>query len=67
MMNNPLIDFSGLPRYETITPADVTPAIATLLEQCRTVVARIENNSEAAHWENVITPLEDATESLASC
>jgi len=65
MMNNPLIDFSGLPRYETITPADVTPAIATLLEQCRTVVARIENNSEAAHWENVITPLEDATESLS--
>ena len=63
-MNNPLIDFSGLPRFETITPADVAPALATLLERCKTVITQIETNPDAASWDNVIVPLENATENL---
>jgi len=64
-MNNPLTDFSALPRFESITPADVTPAIAELLEQCRQVVIQTENNTDASTWDNVIVPLEDATENLS--
>ena len=30
---NPLIDFSGLPRFSDFHPEDVTPAIDTLLAQ----------------------------------
>ena len=65
MNQNPLIDFSGLPRYEAITPADITPAIATLLEHCKTTVAEIEQNQAAASWKTVIIPLEEATEQLS--
>ena len=64
-MNNPLVDFSGLPRFESITPADVTPAIAQLLEQCRRVVKQTEHDTDASTWDNVIVPLEDATENLS--
>ena len=31
MTTNPLLDFSGLPRFDTITPAHVAPAIGSLL------------------------------------
>ena len=65
MNTNPLLDFSGLPRYEAITTGDVTPAIATLLTQCKDVVAQIEQNHAAATWDNVVAPLEDATEHLS--
>ena len=37
-MTNPLLDFSGLPRFDAITPAHVTPAIDTLLAQARAAV-----------------------------
>jgi oligopeptidase A len=39
---NPLLDFSGLPRFEAITAAHVTPAITVLLEESRAVITRLE-------------------------
>ena len=64
MTPNPLTDFSGLPRFEAITAGDITPAIAALLEHCKTVVTNIEQDTGIASWDNVIAPLEDATEQL---
>jgi oligopeptidase A len=64
-IKNPLLDFSGLPRYEAITTGDVTPAIATLLEHCKNVVVQIERDDAAVTWENVIAPLENSNEQLS--
>ncbi|SFL68539.1 M3 family metallopeptidase [Rugamonas rubra] len=61
---NPLLDFSGLPRFDAIKAEHVTPAIDTLLEQSRAVVATLEAPSEQVTWDNFVTPLEDATELL---
>ena len=61
---NPLLNFSGLPRFDAIKAEHVTPAIATLLEQSRAVVATLEAPSEQVTWDNFVTPLEDATELL---
>jgi oligopeptidase A len=61
---NPLLDFFGLPRFDLIKPEHVTPAIDTLLEQSRAVVATLEAPSDNVTWDNFVAPLEDATELL---
>ena len=62
-MTNPLLDFSGLPRFDAITPAHVTPAIDTLLAQARAAVEQARTQA-LVNWENFVVPLDDATERL---
>jgi len=59
---NPLLDFSGLPRFAELKPAHVTPAIDTLLAEARAAVARAEQARPV--WDEFVTPLEDANERL---
>lgn len=61
---NPLLDFSDLPRFGAVKPSDVTPAIDALLEENKAVVAQLEQSSDAVSWENFVEPLENATEKL---
>ncbi|HJS77287.1 MAG TPA: M3 family metallopeptidase [Burkholderiales bacterium] len=60
--NNPLLDFSGLPRFAEIKPAHVTPAIELLLSDARSTVKAAEKS--APSWDAFIAPLEDANERL---
>lgn len=62
-MTNPLLDFTGLPRFHHITPAHVAPAIDTLLEEAEAAVEQARNVSPVT-WDTFVTPLEDATEKL---
>ena len=55
---NPLLDFSDLPRFDAFAPEFVTPAIDTLLAECREVVARLEAATDAVNWINFVEPLE---------
>ena len=61
---NPLLDFSGLPRFEAFKPEYVTPAVDELLAANRALVATLAANREAPTWENFVAPLEDANEKL---
>jgi oligopeptidase A len=61
---NPLLDFTGLPRFDAIRPEHVTPAIDELLARNRAVVAQLEAPSDTVTWQNFVTPLENATEQL---
>ena len=61
---NPLLDFSDLPRFDAITPADVTPAIDLLIDDCRTVVAQLEAPMIHVSWDNFVEPLDACTEKL---
>nr|WP_175001137.1 M3 family metallopeptidase [Duganella vulcania] len=63
-IDNPLLDFSGLPRFDAIKPEHVTPAIDELLAKSRAVVEQLEAPSEQVTWDNFVTPLENATELL---
>ena len=63
--NNPLLDFSGLPRFDAIRPAHVSPAVDALLTECRATVANVTAPATAAAWESVVEPLDDAMERLA--
>ncbi|MEW6414170.1 MAG: M3 family metallopeptidase [Pseudomonadota bacterium] len=61
---NPLLDFSGLPRFADFRPEHVTPAIDQLLAECRAAVARAESPDTPAEWDAFVVPLEDANEKL---
>jgi oligopeptidase A len=60
---NPLLDFTDLPRFDAIKPEHVTPAVDTLLDENRKVVAQLEAPSATVTWDD-FEPLEDSTEKL---
>jgi len=62
---NPLLDFSGLPHFGALGPADVQPAINTLLDESRTLVAQLTAPEVVATWSDFAAPLADGLERLA--
>jgi oligopeptidase A len=61
---NPLLDFSGLPRFAEFKPEFVTPAVDQLLADCRAAVERAMDAATPAEWEAFVSPLDDANEKL---
>ncbi|MES2125812.1 MAG: M3 family metallopeptidase [Pseudomonadota bacterium] len=61
---NPLLDFSGLPRFDAITFEHVTPAIDHLIAHASAVVQELEVPFDTVSWDNFVAPLEEATEHL---
>lgn len=64
MTTNPLLDFSGLPRFDAITPAHVAPAVGSLLNESRTLVERLTADTIPATWIDFAAPLADGIERL---
>ena len=62
--DNPLLDFSGLPRFADFKPEHVTPAIDALLADARAAVKQAEAADTPAEWDAFVAPLEDANERL---
>ena len=62
---NPLLDFTGLPRYTEIKPEHVTPAIDQLLAENRALVERLAADPAPPTWDGFAQPLEDANERLS--
>jgi oligopeptidase A len=67
--SNPLLDFTGLPRFDLIKPEHVTPAIEQLIAEARGVVQQLEapgvaTSSDSVSWDNFVVPLEESTERL---
>jgi len=63
--DNPLLDFSGLPRYKSVKPEHVAPAIDYLLAENRDLIAQLTVKGTAATWSNFAEPLENANELLS--
>ncbi|MBI3936364.1 MAG: M3 family metallopeptidase [Betaproteobacteria bacterium] len=62
---NPLLDFSGLPRFDEFRPEHVTPAVDELARENRALIERLAADAAAPAWDTFVTPLEDAAERLA--
>ncbi|GAB3064081.1 M3 family metallopeptidase [Stenotrophomonas tumulicola] len=60
---NPLLDFSGLPRFDQIRPEHIGPALDVLLADAEAAVAAAER-VQPVTWESFVVPLDDATERL---
>ena len=61
-MQNPLLDFTGLPRFAELKPAHVASAVDALLAEARAAVARAEQAPPV--WDAFVAPLEDANERI---
>jgi len=61
-MNNPLLDFSGLPRFSEIRPEHVTPAVDELLAAGRATIAAAARATPS--WEAFVALQEDANERI---
>jgi oligopeptidase A len=61
---NPLLDFSGLPRYASIRTEHIEPAVDSLLAANRALVDRLTNAATPATWSGIVKPLEEANEHL---
>ena len=64
MIDNPLLDFSRLPRYGSIRPEHVAPAIDELLAQNRALIATLTAEGAPASWDAFAEPLESANDRL---
>ncbi|MFZ2162231.1 MAG: M3 family metallopeptidase [Sideroxyarcus sp.] len=62
---NPLLDFSGLPRFAEIKPEHITPAVDELLARNRALTVKLLEDASAPSWDNFVQPFEDANEQLA--
>src|SRR5471032_2583575 len=62
--SNPLLDFSGLPRFADIKVEHIAPAIDALLSENRATLARLAKTDTPATWESIVQPLEDSGERL---
>ena len=65
LAHNPLLNFSGLPKFDQIKAEHVEPAIDHLLETGRLCVAQLASASDAPTWANFAKPLEDMEEKLS--
>ena len=61
-MSNPLLDFSGLPRFAEIRPEHVASAVDELLAQGRAAIAAVTGAPPT--WDAFVSPLEDANEKI---
>jgi oligopeptidase A len=62
---NPLLDFSGLARFDAIAPHHIAPAVDALLDACRRAVASATGTESDPSWDAVVAPLDDAADRLA--
>jgi oligopeptidase A len=64
-MDNPLLDFSRLPRFDDIRPEHVGPAVDELIAHGRATIERMAALEPPVTWERFVEPLDDANEKLA--
>ena len=64
MPSNPLLQFTGFPKFNEIKPAHVSPAIDSLIVEGRTLVEQLATSTEMPTWNNFARPLEDHSEKL---
>ena len=65
-MSNPLLESSSLPLFDHIQPADVAPAIDTLLARASEALETVVAPDFPAQWEAISAVLDVATEKLGT-
>ncbi|WP_370678617.1 M3 family metallopeptidase [Comamonas sp. GB3 AK4-5] len=63
-MTNALLESTGLPPFDRITPADVGPAIDQLMQQASTALETVTAPAFPAQWDAIAKVLDVSTEQL---
>ncbi|MEY4729528.1 MAG: oligopeptidase [Pseudomonadota bacterium] len=61
---NPLLDFTGLPRFTDIRSEHVASAVDAQLSDNRALIQKLLSDTTQPTWQNFVTPLDDAGEKL---
>ncbi|CAL95493.1 M3 family metallopeptidase [Azoarcus olearius] len=61
---NPLLDFSGLPRFDAVRPEHVAPAIRSLLDEYRALIERLTADPAAPTWDSFVAPMTETGERM---
>ena len=64
LFNNPLLHFSGLPKFEEVKAEHVSPAIEHLLSEARAIIEVLVADDGAVTWANFAAKLEDMEEKM---
>lgn len=64
LANNPLLDLSGLARYDAVLPEHISPAIDHLLASNRAVIAEMEQLPQVS-WDRFVQPMSLESEKLS--
>ena len=64
MTDNPLLDFSGLPRFSQIKAQHAVPAIEQLLSENRARLGQLLEDNQTYTWDNLLQPLAGMNERL---
>ncbi|MDY0034591.1 MAG: M3 family metallopeptidase [Zoogloea oleivorans] len=59
---SPLLELSGLPRFDTILPAHVEPAVRSLLDALHSTIERLQDDPTPPTWTNFVEPIENESE-----
>ncbi len=62
--SNPLLDLSGLPRFDAIRVEHVMPAIDELIASARAAVEQIATDARPPTWQSIAEPIADALDPL---
>ncbi|MDP2752700.1 MAG: M3 family metallopeptidase [Rhodocyclaceae bacterium] len=62
---NPLLDFTGLPRFDVVAPEHVAPAIRQLIDENTTLIGSLMDADTPATWNDLMAPLIEAGERLS--
>lgn len=65
LQHNPLLHFSGLPKFDEVKAEHVSPAIDYLLSEARATVETLSQDSDEVTWDNFAAKLEDMEEKLS--
>ena len=63
-MSNPLLDFSGLPRFDLIEPQHALPALEELIAAQRQKLAALLDDGKTHDFESLVVPLEQMAHEL---
>ncbi|HEV3241188.1 MAG TPA: M3 family metallopeptidase [Casimicrobiaceae bacterium] len=64
LASNPLLDFSGLPRFGEIAPEHVGPAVDALLADARARIEQVATSAATPTWDGFVLPLAAAQDRL---
>ncbi len=62
--DNPLMDLSGLPRFDAILPEHVEPAVDAVLKRNRAAIRELIDTVARPEWDNFMAPLEQLDDDL---
>jgi oligopeptidase A len=64
-VSNPLLHFAGLPKFNEIKPAHVSPALDSLLSESKQIIEMLASTNDEPTWNNFALILENLDEKIS--